>query len=60
MSDIPPILADGKLLSDFKIKSELLNSFFATQCITVNYGNVLPKFKYRTDKPLNSFYNPIK
>ena len=35
MSDIPPILADGKLVSDFKIKSELFNSHFAAKCTPV-------------------------
>ena len=54
MSDIPPIPADGKLVSDFKIKSEL-NSHFAAQCTPVKKASTLPKFKYRTDKRLNSF-----
>ena len=35
MPAIPPILADGKLVSDFKIKSELFNSHFAAQCTPV-------------------------
>ena len=52
MSDIPPILADGKLVSDFKIKSELFNFHFATQCTPVKSGSTLPKIKYRTDKRL--------
>ena len=50
MPAIPPILADGKLVSDFKIKSELFNSHFATQCTPVKSGSTLPKFKYRTEK----------
>ena len=29
MPAIPPILVDGKLVSDFKIKTELFNSYFA-------------------------------
>ena len=32
MPAIPPILADGKLLSDFKMKTEFFNSHFAAQC----------------------------
>ena len=32
---IPLILADRKLVSDFKIKSELYNSHFATRCTPV-------------------------
>ena len=43
MPAIPPVLADGKLVSDFKIKSELFNSHFATQCTPVKNGNALPK-----------------
>ena len=52
---MPPILTDGKLVSDFKMKSELFNSHFAAQCTPVKNANALPKFKYRTDKRLNSF-----
>ena len=55
MPAIPTILADGKLVSDFKIKSELFNSHFPAQCIPVKNGSRLSKFKYRTDKRLNSF-----
>ena len=55
MSAIPPTLADGKLVSDFKIKTELFNSHFAVQCTPVKNASALPKFKYRTDKRLNSF-----
>ena len=31
---ISPILADGKLVSNFKIKTENFNSHFAAQCTT--------------------------
>ena len=55
MPAIPPILADGKLVSDFKIKSELFNSHFAAQCTPVKNASTFTKFKYRTDKRLNSF-----
>ena len=33
MPAIPPILADGKLVSDFKIKAELFNSHFAAHVL---------------------------
>ena len=49
----PCILADGKLVSDFKIKSELFNSHFATQCTLIKKASTLPKLKYRTEKHLN-------
>ena len=55
MPVIPPNLADGKLVSGFKIKTELFNSHFAAQCTPVKNASALPKFKYRTDKRLNSF-----
>ena len=55
MPAIPPILVDGKLVSDFKIKTELFNSYFAAQCTPLKNASALPKFKYRTDKRLNSF-----
>ena len=50
MPVIPPNLADGKLVSDFKIKTKLFNSHFATQCTPVKNASALPKFKCRTDK----------
>ena len=52
---MPPILTDGKLVSYLKMKSELFNSHFAVQCTPVKNANASPKFKYRTDKRLNSF-----
>ena len=52
---MPPILADGKLVSVFKIKSELFNYYFPVQCTPVKKAITLPTFKYRTDKRLNSF-----
>ena len=55
MPAIPPILADGKLVSDFKIKTELFNSYFPAQCTPFQNSSASPKFKYRTDKHLNSF-----
>ena len=38
MPAIAPVLADGKLVSDFKIKSELFDSHFATQCTFICTG----------------------
>ena len=52
---IPPILADVKLVSNFKIKSELFDSHFAAQCTPIKNASTLPTFKYRTDNRLNSF-----
>ena len=55
MPTIPPILVDGKHVSDFKIKTEFFHSHFAAHCTPVKNASALPKFKYRTDKRLNSF-----
>ena len=55
MPTMPPILADGKLVSDFKIKTELFNSHFA-----VNYRliSLLPIFiKIFEQLIFNSLYN---
>ena len=57
MPAIPPILADGKLVSGFKIKTELFNSHFAVQCTPVKNASALLKLKYRTDKKFKFFYN---
>ena len=55
MPAISPIFADTKLVSDFKVKTELFNSHFAGQCTPVKNPSTLPKFKYRTDKRLKYF-----
>ena len=55
MPAIPPNLADDKLVPDFKIKSEIFISHFHAQCTPFKNASALLKFKYRTDKSLNSF-----
>ena len=45
---MPPILTDGKLVSDFKIKSKLFNSHFTAQCTPVKNASTLPKFKFNS------------
>ena len=54
MAVIPFIFPDDKLVSNFEIKFEIFSSQFAVQCIPVKNAIILPKFKYRTDKRLNS------
>ena len=39
---IPPILKEGKLESDFKIKANYFNSFFASQCTPLVNNSKLP------------------
>ena len=50
-----PVPDVAKLVSDFKLKSELFDSHFATQCLSVKNAIMLPDLKYRTDKRLESF-----
>ena len=50
MAVIPFIFPDDKLVSNF----EIFSSQFAVQCTPVKNAIILPKFKYRTDKRLNS------
>ena len=55
MPSIPPILADGKLLSDFKTKTELFNSHFAANYRLIS---LLPIFiKIFEQLIFNSLYN---
>ena len=37
---IPPIFHNGKVISDFKEKANLFNSFFASQCTPVSNSSV--------------------
>ena len=39
---IPSILKDGKLESDFKIKANYFNNFFASQCTPLVNNSKLP------------------
>ena len=57
MPAIPPFLADGKLVSGFKKRTEVFNSHFAVQCTPVKNASALPKLKYKTDKTFKFFYN---
>ena len=52
---IPPILKEGKLESDFKIKANYFNSFFASQCTPlVNYSKLPDKITYNSAARLTS------
>ena len=52
---IPPVLVNGKLISDFKTKSEHFNSYFAAHCTPVKNSSTLPTLKYKTKSRLNYF-----
>ena len=45
---IPPVVVNGKLISDFKIKSEHFNSYFAAYCTPVK------KFKHITNTQIQN------
>ena len=53
---IPPLLINSKFISDFPVKANLFNSFFASICSTpINNGNTLPQFAYKIDIKINFF-----
>ena len=39
---IPPLLIDGKIVSDFKEKANKFNEFFSRQCTPLNNGSINP------------------
>ena len=52
---MPPILKDGKLESDFKIKANYFDKFFAFQCTPlVNNSKLLTKIAYNSAARLTS------
>ena len=52
---IPTLLKDGKLESDFKIKPNYFNDFFASQCtLLVNNGKLPDKVTYNSAARLTS------
>ena len=44
---VPPLLVDGKLVSDFCKKASIFNFFFASICTPINNTSRLPFFSYR-------------
>ena len=55
--NIPPLLVNNKLVSDFHKKAKLFNRHFAEQCILVQNASTLPVFNFKTNKRLKSFEN---
>ena len=42
---IPPLLIDGKFVTDIQTKTNIFNKFFADQCTPLKNVSVLPKTK---------------
>ena len=55
ISNIPPLLVNNKLVSDFHKKAELFNRHFAEQCTLVQNTSTLPVFNFKTNNGLKSF-----
>ena len=55
ISATPPVLADGKLVSDFKTKTDCFSSHSAVCCAPFKNVGILPDFKYRANKSSKFF-----
>ena len=51
---IPPLWFNGTLISDFKQKANLFNSYFYSQCTPIDTSSKLPVFAYKTENRLDS------
>ena len=45
---IPPLLVDGKMVSDFCKKANIFNNFFTSICTPIDNTSCLLSFSYRT------------
>ena len=53
---IPPILADGKFVSDFCKKANLFHNFVSSICTPIQNTSILPPFLYRANARITSFH----
>ena len=51
---IPSIFDGIKFITDFKVKSDLFNSYFANQCSIINNGSTLPDTNFDFNCTLSS------
>ena len=52
---IPPLYHQGGFITNFKVKAELFNSFFASQCSLIKNDSKLPSYlNYNTDNRLST------
>ena len=54
LTNIPLILEDGKFISDFHLKSNIFNDYFAKQCTVNNIPNSLPPLRMDTTSRIHS------
>ena len=47
---------NGTLISDFKQKASLFNSYFSFPCTPIDTSSKLPAFTYKTENRLDSVY----
>ena len=52
---IPPLLVNGKFVSDFFAKANLFNNFFASIYTPINNGSRMLPSAYKTNVRINSF-----
>ena len=53
---MPPLLVDGKLVSDFCRKANVFNNFFASICTPIDNTSCLTSFSYRTRSRIKPFH----
>ena len=52
---IPPLYHQGGFITNFKVKAELFNSFFASQCSLIKNDSKLPSYlNYKTENRLST------
>ena len=56
LTTIPPLLVDGKLVSDYCKKANIFNNFFVSICTPIDNTSCLPSFSYRTGSRIKSFH----
>ena len=51
--NIPPLIINDFVVSDFTAKANILNNFFTSQCSPVVNSSTLPNFCYKTQKRIS-------
>ena len=49
-TNIPPLIVNDFVVSDFTTKASLFNNFFVLQCSPVVNSSTLPNISYKTEK----------